>query len=244
MLDASTQTVAKEVAQALAFAKETNGVPMVVTPLLYPGGGRVVLRIEQSSEGYIISDFGSARREADLMGGSHLFNQIARKAADRFAVRYDSYMIFDMEIPREALVTAAIAVGNASKYAVEATADALSERRASDQRSILWDILKSSFPSGAVHKSEKFSGRSDAWEFDAVVQIDERPALFEIVTPYPASVNSAIAKFLDVKDIGAEKTIRVAVPTMPERTPHLTLLGRTARIISLDAPQDAFRLAA
>lgn len=243
-MDASANTVAKEVAQALAYAKETNGVPMVVTPLLYPGGGRVVLRIEQSPEGYIVSDYGSGRREADLMNGGHLFNQIAKKAAERFAVRYDSHMLFDLEVPREALVTASIAVANASKVAVDATAETLSENKARDQRMALWRTLEAVFPASIISRKESFRGHSDAWEFDAVVQLRERPALYQIVTPYPAAVNAAVAKFLDVKDMGADRTIRVAVPTEPRRTPHINLLGRTARIISLDAPTDAFRLAA
>lgn len=243
MMDASAHSIAKEVAQALAYAKETNGVPTVITPLLYPGGGRVVLRIEHSPEGYIVSDFGAGRREAELLDGGHLFNQIAKRAAERFAVRYDSFMLFDLEVPREALVTAAMAVGNASKYAVEATAEALSERRANDQRASLWQVLEGVFPSGSVFRNERFSGHSDAWEFDAVVRLD-RPALFQVVTPYPAAVNAAVAKFLDVKDIGSDRTIRVAVTTNQERTPHISLLGRTARIIALNAPKDSFRLAA
>jgi hypothetical protein len=243
MLDASAHTVAKEVAQALAYAKETNGVPTVVTPLLYPGGGRVVLRIEQSSEGYIVSDFGAGRREAELMGGGHLYSQIAKRAAERFAVRYDSFMLFELEVPREALVTAAIAVGNASKHAVETTAETLSEKRATDQRTVLWRLLEGVFPLGSVFRNERFTGHSDSWEFDAVVQM-ERPALFQVVTPYPAAVNAAVAKFLDVKDSGADRTIRVAVPTDQEKTPHINLLGRTARIIALDSPRDAFRLSA
>ncbi|RWC32341.1 hypothetical protein [Mesorhizobium sp.] len=243
-MDHTANSVAKEVAQALSYARDTNGVPTVVTPLLYPGGGRVVLRMEQTPDGYIVSDFGSGRREAELMGGGHVYNQIARRAAERFAVRYDSHMIFDLEVPREALVAAAIAVGNASKFAVDATAEALSEKRANDQRLILWDILKGAFPNKPIQRGEKFTGHTDAWEFDAVVRLNDRPALFELVTPYPAAVNSAIAKFLDVRDLGSEKTIRVAVPTAPEKTPHLSLLGRTARIISLDSPQEVFKLAA
>jgi hypothetical protein len=244
IVDITANSVAQEVAQALSYAKETNGIPIVVTPLLYPGGSRVVLRMEQTPDGFIVSDFGSGRREADLMGGSSIYNTIARRAAERFAVRYDSHMLFDLEVPREALVAAAIAVGNASKYAVDSTAEALSERRADDQRRVLWDILKTAFPSRTIQRNEKFTGHTDDWKFDAVVRFDGRPALFEIVTPYPAAVNSALAKFLDVKDIGNDKTVRIAVPTDPERTPHLKLLSRTARIIPLDAPQEAFKAAA
>jgi hypothetical protein len=244
MMDLSTNSVAKEVAQALAFARETNGVPMVVTPLLYPGGGRVVLRLEDSREGYIVSDYGAGRREAELMGGGTIYNAIAKRAAERFAVRYDSHMLFELEVPREALVTAAIAVANASQHAVTGTAETLSERRAQDQRSMLFNILKGVYPKDSIHLGQRFSGHSDSWEFDAVVITPQRPALFQIVTPYPAAVNAAVVKFLDVKDAGADKTIRVAVPTSVEKTPHIQLLARTARIVAMDAPASSFKLTA
>lgn len=217
---------------------------MIVTPLLYPGGGRVVLRIEEGPDGYIVTDYGAGKREADLMGGQHIFNAIARKTAERFAVRFDSFMIFELEVPREALVTASIAVANASKCAVEMTADALSERRANDQRMILWEVLREAFPAPSIRRHEKFVGHSDTWEFDAIIQNGPRPVLFQVVTPFANAVNAAVVKFLDVKDLGAEKTTRIAVPTVLDKTPHLHLLGRTARIIALDSPAESFRLAA
>lgn len=244
MPDLAVNDVAKEVAQALSFARETNGVPMIVTPLIYPGGARVVLRIEETAEGYIVSDYGAGRREAELMGGSHIYNGIAKRCAERFSVRFDNHMVFDIEVPREALVAASIAVAHASQQAVVTMAEALSERRARDERIALFDILKSVYPRDVIMTGARFSGHSDSWEFDAIIQLDGRPALFEVVTPYPAAVNSALAKFLDVKDAGEDKTTRVAVPTSVEKTPHIQLLSRTARIVSIDAPTAAFQLAA
>ena len=96
----SINQIADEVARALAYSKCSNEGAMIVTPLIYPGGGRVVLRFQESPTGFFISDNGSGRREAELMGGKAIFTRIARLAAERFGVRFDSDMIFDLDVPR------------------------------------------------------------------------------------------------------------------------------------------------
>ncbi|NKN39326.1 hypothetical protein HFC70_23560 [Agrobacterium sp. a22-2] len=245
MIDAlSLNQIAEEVARALAYSKSTNGSAMVVTPLLYPGGVRVVLRFEDSPGGYFISDGGAGRREADLMGGRALFTRIARDAADRFGVRFDSDMVFDLEVPREALVAASIAVANASKAAVDATAEKLSEQHAADQREKLWSRLEAAFPGAYVAREAAFIGASAEWKFDAMIEQSERIAVYDLVSPHANSVHAAVSKFLDVRDLGEKAPTRVAVTLSKENTPHLPLLGRTAKIIDISARAETFRMAA
>jgi hypothetical protein len=240
----SINAIAEEVSRALSYSRCNNDGAMVVTPLLYPGGSRVVLRFMESEQGYFISDMGAGRREAELMDGNVIFTRIARGAAERFGVRFDSDMIFDIEVPHEALVTAAIAVANASKEAVDHTAERVSEKRAMDQRDKLWSRLAAAFPGAYVAREVMFQGASSPWNFDAMIQAGEHQTIFDLVSPHPSSVHAAVAKFLDVKDLGASSPVRVAVTVDKDQTPHLPLLGRTAKIIQLNSAVETFKMAA
>lgn len=232
----SLSSVAEDMARSLAFAQNTGGQQQIVTPLLYPSGACVVLRLDVSREGYFVSDAGAGRREAELMGGDRIYGRIAAEQAKRHSVNFDSDLVFDIEVPMEALVTAAIAVANASKDAVRDTAEKLSERKADAQRERLWRTLFGIFPRDRVFENVEFSGRSEIWKFDALVQMD-RPLLFHTVAPSSISVQSAVARFLDVKDNGGNETVRVSVATSLHQTPHLQLLTRISRVVEIDAPR-------
>ncbi|RWM26878.1 hypothetical protein [Mesorhizobium sp.] len=240
----SVNAIAEEVARALSFARTSNEGAMVVTPLLYPGGARAVVRINETAEGFFVSDGGGAKREADLMGGRGLFTRIARATAARFAVRFDSDLIFDLEVPREALVTAAIAVANASKTAVEQTAERLSERHANSQRERLSERLTAAFPAADISYDARVKGASAQWTFDAVLKDHDRTVAFDIVLPHANAVHAAVSKFLDLRDLGEDAPARIAVVTDEKATPLIPLLGRTARIINIASAPKAFRAAA
>lgn len=245
MTNVSLQEVAAEVAKALAYPKVNNEAALVVTPLLYPGGSRVVVRImEAPGGGFLVSDYGAARRESELMGGHRVFTRIARDVAARHSVRFDSDMFFDLEVPREALATAVMAVSNASKTATDATAETLSERRANDFREQLWDKLDRAFVGMQVQRQVEVRGASAPWQFDAAVSLRDTIAVFDVVVPHATSVHAAVAKFLDLRDAGEKAPHRIAVLTEPTETPHKALLGRTARMVNLTSAAEGFRIAA
>lgn len=240
----SLTQIADEVARALSYSKSATEGAFVITPLVYPGGGRVVLRIQDSPTGFFVSDNGAGRREADLMGGRAMFSRIAKNAAERFSVRFDSDMIFDLDVSREALVAASIAVANASKFAVEQTAERLSEHHAFDQKTRLWERLAAAFPGAYVAREASFRGASADWKFDAIIEIENHRAIYDVVLPHPNSVHTAVSKFLDVRDLGDKAPSRIAVALDVNSTPHLPLLGRTAKIIELTSRAEVFKLAA
>lgn len=244
MAETSLHEIAAEVAKALAYPKVNNEAALVVTPLLYPGGARVVVRLMDASGGFLVSDYGAGRRESELMGGHRIFTRIARDVASRHGVRFDSDMFFDLEVPREALIAAVIAVSNASKTATDATAEALSERRANDFREQLWDKLDLAFADAQVQRQVEVRGASSVWQFDAAVPLDGNIAVFDVVVPHAMSVHAAVSKFLDLRDAGDSAPHRVAVLAKRSETPHIPLLGRTARMIDLASTADRFRSAA
>ncbi len=142
------------------------------------------------------------------------------------------------------LVIVVAAIANAAKTAVEETAMHLAVVQHADYRAALWSRLEVIHGKTRVERSIHIRGSSDSWEFDAAVKRDKRISVFEIVVPNANAVNSAVTKFLDVKDLGKNAPNRVAVLTNKDTTPHLSVLARTAKWLPIDASDDAFRAAA
>jgi hypothetical protein len=238
--------IAGALAQALVRVSAGNNAARLSLPLVYPGGAMVGVEISRLRGDFLVSDAGGARREAGLLGGERSFYRIASEVAQKFSVRFDRNMFFDLNVKENQLISAVVAVANAAQTAVENTAIHLASVEHADFREYLWDRLQSSYgPSVRVErKPYKFKGSAEQWDFDAGILMDKQISLFEIVTPNANSVNSAVIKFLDVRDLGEHAPHRVAVLTNKDKTPRLTVLSRTARTISVDAPDEDYRRAA
>jgi len=243
-LTRSIQQIADEVARGLIRISARDDVARLSLPLLYPGGSMVGVELSRHRDGFLVTDAGSARREAGLMGGEKTFVRIANEVSERFGVRFDRNMIFEMDVTADELVIVVSAVANAAKTAVEQTAMTLAMTEHADARAVLWDKLGRVYGSKKVHHKAKVKGKSDSWEFDAAVETNDHVALFEVIGPNANAVNSAVTKFLDIQDIGERAPTRVAVLTRKNQTPHLPVLGRTATLIAIDASNEAFLKAA
>ena len=153
-------------------------------------------------------------------------------------------VIFDLEVLPPDVIAAVISVANAAKSAVETTALHLASTEHSDFRAFLWSRLERLYEPSQVFRNKPVRGSSDEWKFDAVVQVRDRLTLFEIVAPHPNAVSSAVTKFLDVLDLGEHAPRRFAVVTDLKDTPHLPVLARTAQVVGINDPDEAFRRAA
>jgi hypothetical protein len=236
--------IAEEVARALVRISLRDQTARLSTPLLYPGGNMIGVEISRLRDDFLVTDAGSARREAGLLGGERTFSRVAPEIAERFGVRFDHNMIFDTEVTKEDLLVAVISVANAAKTAVETTALNLATTEHADYRASLWSRLEKIYEPSAVKRERIVSGSSGDWKFDAVVQLRDHLSLFEIVAPHPNAVTSAVTKFLDIRDLGERAPHRVAVLTQKAKTPYLPVLGRTAQIVGVDDPDEVFRRAA
>jgi hypothetical protein len=241
---ATIKEIAEQVARALVKITEHNGTARISLPLIYPGGSMVAVELSKWRDSFLVTDAGIARREAGLMGGERTFLRIAKEVAERFGVRFDHNMIFQLEVSGDDLVIVVAAVANAAKTAVEETAMHLAVVQHADYRASLWNRLEVIHGKDKVQRKIKLKGSSDKWEFDAAVKRGERLAVFEIVVPNANAVNSAVTKFLDIRDLGKGAPARVAVLTNKDATPHLPVLARTAKALSIDASEEAFRRAA
>jgi hypothetical protein len=237
--------VAERVANTLVrLSMHDSQTARVSTPLLFPGGTMIGVEFSRLRDGFLVTDAGAARREAGMLGGERTFVRLAGDVAQRYGVRFDQNMIFDMEVAPDELAVAIISVANAAKSAVEMTALHLATTEHSDYRAMLWSRLERIYEPKFISRNLPVRGSSDEWRFDAVVNLGSNVALFELVAPHPNAVSSAVTKFLDIRDLGEGAPQRIAVLTNKDETPHLPVLARTARVVSMNDPDDIYRQAA
>jgi hypothetical protein len=230
--------VAAEVARNLASIEMIEASAFISTPLVYPGGGTVVVRLDHVGDRYFLSDAGMGRREAEFLGGERIFARLAPNIAARFGVGFDHHAFFVADTSREDLVPAVVAISNASRSAVELTAYRVAEKAATGARELMREKLISAFGQKAVATSYKLRGASnDEWDFDAAVTTDDHLALFQVVTPATQSVYGAVARFTDIADLPQTdgRPRLVAVLEDPLKTPRLRLVERSAYTIDLAA---------
>jgi hypothetical protein len=109
---------------------------------------------------------------------------------------------------------------------------------------MLWSRLEHIYDPKFISRNRPVRGSSDERRFDAVVTLGSKLSLFELVSPHPNAVSSAVTKFLDIRDLGDVAPRRIAVLIKKDETPHLPVLARTARVVSVNDPDDVYRQAA
>ena len=113
--------VTDAVGRALIEINVRGGSGFISTPVLYPSGSHVVVRIDGTGDRWFVSDDGYGFLEADMMGGLPTFRRIAKQVAERAGVKFDERCFFVLEVERDALPGAATVVANASKQATDRT---------------------------------------------------------------------------------------------------------------------------
>jgi hypothetical protein len=63
------KTIADVVAHALVDTSVRGGSAFISTPLLYPSGSHVVVRMDGAGDRWFVSDDGYGHLEAEMMGG-------------------------------------------------------------------------------------------------------------------------------------------------------------------------------
>jgi hypothetical protein len=240
----SLADLAAEVARNLASAEIIGGSAFISTPLLYPGGAPVVVRIDAAANAFFASDAGIGQREATIIGADRIFLGVGGDIAKRFGVEFDQSVFICRNVRRDELAPAVVAIANASRSAVELSAYRHAEKSAADARDLMREKLATVFGKSAVTSAYAMRGASnDEWKFDAAVTGDKGLSLFQVVTPAAQSVYGAVARFVDVSDL-AERPRLVAVIQDRLKTPRLRLVERSALTIDLSAAPDRWRRAA
>jgi hypothetical protein len=235
--------VVETVAREIVTTDHRASGSFVRTPLMYPGGGTVVVRIEQGDDRFFVSDIGLGHQEADLMGAGSMYAKPARVIADEAGVRFDNQAFFVLEASREQLPGAVVTIANCSQQAVMRACDALAEKTFEDRKARLYERLVHVFETKLVKKNVEIIGAStQRWPFAAVVSLPgHRPTVFEPVTKHPNSIAHATMKFGDVA-LKKDAPHRVAVvQNKSELGKLLTVLSRSADVIDDAEPDDRIR---
>jgi hypothetical protein len=236
--------VVEAVAREIVAADHRASGSFIRTPLMYPGGATVVIRIEQGDDRFLVSDIGLGNREAELMGAGSMYQRPARAIAEEAGVRFDNEAFFVIEASREQLPGAVVTIANCSQQAVMRACDALAEKTFEDRKARLYDRLVQVFEPKAVKKNFEIVGAStQRWPFAAVVSLPgHRPTVFEPVTKHPNSIAHASMKFGDLALLKNDAPHRVAVvQNKSELGKLLTVLSRSADVIDDSETDDHIR---
>src|SRR3954463_9210021 len=87
----------ESIAREIVATEHHVGGSFIRTPLLYPSGATVVVRIEQGDNKYFVSDFGLGYQETDLYGAGAFYTRHARPIAEKAGVGFDNQAFFVME---------------------------------------------------------------------------------------------------------------------------------------------------
>jgi hypothetical protein len=228
--------VRREAARLIACRSDGQSV-YVTTPLVFPSGAHVVVRVDPYSDSFFVSDFGAGYQEAEIAGIGVGFRRVARSVAERAGVRFDGNAIFELEINREQIAGAITAIANASQEAVlEATLKS-AEKAKIDLNAVLHErIVKIYSPRFVARDVQVLGASNTAWHISTMVKIDGAMTGFEAVTKHHNSVVQAAVKFGDIarKD---NPPARIAVVEHKESLGTLLgVLSQNAKVVEDSIP--------
>lgn len=237
--------VADDVARSLVQVRPGPGADArIVTPVMFPAGGAVVVRIGGGPTSFLVTDDGGAAREADDMGAGDLFARLAPGIATRAGVRFNRHELFEIDAPLGRLPGFVRIVADASRAAAEATALALAERLSRIDRTRVYDVAREVFGAGRVTRRPAISGASNtSWKFDAGIDIGGgRLALLRSVSPAAGSVFAGYARFDDVARLEEGHRLAAVVSSISSfETTQVVMLRRTAEVIEFNSAADRIR---
>jgi hypothetical protein len=242
------------VARQLVATEHDHNGSFIRTPLLYPSGSTVVVRVAQGQGRYFVSDWGLGYQESDMQGAALFYVRHARPIAEAAGVGFDNQAFFIMEATREQLAGAVITIANCSQEATIQAAYALAEKTFEDSKERLYERLVKVFAKRAgpstkvVTKNARVIGHSATeWPIATIVRLpgSRLQTIFEPVTKHHNSVAHASMKFHDIALLGKEAPARVAVVhNKKEFGTYLQVLSQSANVIDDDvADSTIIRLA-
>jgi hypothetical protein len=233
----------ENVARSIVATEHRISGSFIRTPLMYPSGSTVVVRIEQGENRFFVSDIGLGHSEAEMMGAGTMYAKPARVIADEAGVRFDNQAFFVLEASLEELPGAVVTIANCSQHAVMRAADALAEKTFEDRKNKLYERLVGVFEPKIVKKNVDVIGAStQRWPVATLVTLPGmRPTIFEPVTKHPNSIAHASMKFGDIA-LAENAPQRVAVVAdRKELGTLLTVLSRSASVIDDNESTDRIR---
>ncbi len=235
--------LADRVTRALSSARVNSDGVFVNTPLLYPSGSSVVIRIHNLDGRFFVSDMAQAQQEAEMMGAERTFQHHAPTIARQAGIGFDRQSFFVTEVSEPQITGAVTAVANCSCEAATVVAYKLAENKNDDYLDRLYDKLDHVFGRDRVQKDVELAGASSTkWHLAAEVHgSSNRSYLFDFVSPHPNSIAAAVTKFGDIAELDDAPDRVAVVQDQKKLGTRLTVLARTASVIELDAPDATYQ---
>jgi hypothetical protein len=243
--DARFRATVDAVTRELVGVEYHSGSAFVRTPLIYPSGAGVVIRVAGGAERFHVTDLGLGYQEAELMGTSLVYARHARSIAESAGIKFDSEAFFVVEAARAQLAGAIATVANCSHEAVALAAYKMAERSSSDIGEQLYERLVKIFTSSKVLRNAPIYGASNIeYHVSSLVRVSKTPAVFEPVANHPTSIAFANSKFHDLALL-EQPPIQIAiVRKKKDLGTYHNLLAQVAHVVEADVSDDTiFRLA-
>ena len=230
------------VAREIVATQHRPDGSFVRTPLLYPNGSTVVVKLHESGDRYFVSDMGLGYQEAELIGASSIYSRHARIIADNAGIRFDNQAFFVVEVGQDQLAGAVTTIANCSQEAVAMAAYRLSERRFADDAERLYERLVGVFTRAKVAKDAEITGSSTTkWPVTALVRpAADRAAVFEPVRRHHASIAHVTMKFQDIKLLERPPSRVAVVHRKAEFGTWLAVLTQSASVVDEDVANDVY----
>jgi hypothetical protein len=231
------------VARELVSARHRPDGSLINTPLLYPNGSTVVVKVHEAGQRYFVSDMGLGYQEADMMGAGTIYSRHARIVAENAGVRFDNQAFFILEASRDQLPSAIVTVANCSQEAVIIAAFRLSERRSLDDAERLYERLVGVFTRTRVVKDAEIPGYSSTkWPITTLVRPDggRRVSVFEPVRNHHTSIAHVTMKFQDLKALEQPPNRIAVVHRKAEFGTWLGVITQSASVIDADVPDETY----
>ena len=240
--------VIEAVARELVTVDHRGDGSFISTPLIYPSGGNVVVRVEDiGRDEYFVSDYGLGFSECDMMGASAQFRSQAPSIAEKAGVGFDSNAFFVARVTRNQLVGATATIANCSHEAVAMAALKLAEKRFSDDAETLHRRLVSLFSEKHVAKNVEITGASQTrWHVANVVRLagdgaPEHVTIFEPVTRHHVSIAAAVTKFHDIARLDQPPRRVAVVAKKADFGTYLSVLSQAADVVARDVSDNTIR---
>jgi hypothetical protein len=238
--------VAEAVARGLASVHVNGAGYFIRTPVMFPGGSSVVVRIDGSRDTFFVSDYGVGYQEALMMNASLSYTHFAAAIAQRVGIEFDQRTFFVARATRDELPAVVMLVANCAQRAVIETSFNVEEKRIEIDRERFAARLVGAFGSKRVVLNAEVRGASTmSWPVLARVEANDQVVLFEHAKANKNSVVNIAAKFHDIARLRQPPRRVVSVKSKREMNEFLGLLSQAADVIEIDTPDDLLlRLAA
>ena len=233
----SLRETAESVARQIVGVDHTSARSLIWTPLTFPSGSFVGVRLTNGGGTYSLSDMAMSYEETRNVRAQRAFNRHAPKLAEESGVDFDKRSFLLSGIEREQLPGAVITLANCALSAVTLAVHKQSVLDAKESERRLFERLQRLFGHAEEHRIITGASGTD-WDVDASVMVHGRQVLFEAVGSSKQSIYAAVAKYHDIARL-PEAPVRIAsVSKREELGSMLGVLSQAASVIEASTPDD------